>query len=71
MLKPGTWVKLIHMSDPYAPVPAGTYGIVTFIDSMGTAHVAWENGSSLGLIPGEDEFEIVADLAEIQGKSTG
>ncbi|AWG03417.1 DUF4314 domain-containing protein [Trueperella pyogenes] len=71
MVRPGTWIKLTRMSDPYAPVPAGTYGIVTFIDSMGTIHVAWNNGSSLGLIPEIDEFEIVADLAEIKGKPTG
>lgn len=40
-------------------VPAGTIGIVTNVDYIGTIHMAWETGSSLGLIPEVDEFEIV------------
>ena len=52
----GTKVRLIHMNDYQAP-PAGTIGTVTSVDDMGTIRVSWENGSSLGLIPGEDSFE--------------
>lgn len=52
----GTKVHLIHMNDYQAP-PAGTIGTVTSVDDMGTIHVSWENGSSLGLIPNEDSFE--------------
>ena len=44
-----------HMDDPQAP-PAGTKGEVIFVDDIGTIHVRWENGSGLGLIPGEDSF---------------
>ena len=54
----GTKVKLISMSDKYAP-PAGTIGKVTNVDYIVTVHVAWQNGSSLGLVDGIDEWEIV------------
>jgi len=51
----GCRVKLIHMNDVQAP-PPDTMGTVTYVDDMGTIHVRWDNGSSLGLIYGEDEF---------------
>ena len=51
-----TKIRLIHMNDYQAP-PTGTIGTVTSVDDIGTIHVSWENGSSLGLIPGEDSFE--------------
>jgi len=35
---PGTRIELISMSDPYAPVPSGTKGTVSFVDDMGTIH---------------------------------
>ena len=44
------------MNDPYAPVPAGTRGTVKFVDSMGTIFPDWDNGRTLGLVPGEDSF---------------
>lgn len=52
----GTTVKLVMMSDPQAP-PVGTLGKVTNVDDIGTVHVAWQNGSSLGLIEGVDKWE--------------
>ena len=52
----GTRIKCIHMNDDCYPVPDGTYGTVQFVDDAGTIHVGWENGSSLGLVPGEDQF---------------
>ena len=58
MVKKGDHVRCICMEDPQA-VPAGTCGIVYHIDDLGTIHVSWENGSSLGLVPGVDKFEIL------------
>ena len=52
----GTRVVLRHMDDPYAPVPPGTKGTVTYVDDMGQIGVKWDNGSSLSLVPGEDSF---------------
>lgn len=54
----GTRIRLLKMDDIQAP-PAGTEGTVTFVDDAGTIHMRWNTGSSLGLISGEDEFEVV------------
>lgn len=54
----GTRVRLIAMDDRQAP-PRGTEGTVQFVDDAGTIHVQWDTGSSLGLIPGADEWEVI------------
>lgn len=54
----GTRVKLLQMDDPQA-VPAGTEGVVAYVDDMAQIGVNWENGSSLSLIPGVDSFEVL------------
>lgn len=56
MCPPGTRIELINMDDPYAPVPSGTRGTVKFVDSMGTVFPEWDNGRTLGVVPGEDAF---------------
>lgn len=53
---PGTRIELLSMRDSYAPVPSGTRGTVKFVDSMGTIFPEWDNGRSLGVVPGEDSF---------------
>lgn len=52
----GTRVQLIRMDDMQAP-PAGSEGTVRLVDDIGTIHVSWDNGSSLGVVYGEDEIE--------------
>ena len=54
----GTRVRLIAMNDRQAP-PKGTEGTVQFVDDAGTIHVQWDTGSSLGLIPGADEWKVI------------
>ena len=54
----GTRVRLVSMNDVQAP-PAGTEGTVQYVDDAGTVHVHWDTGGSLGLVPGEDEWELV------------
>ena len=49
----GSRVRLVKMEDVQAP-PPGTMGTVTGVDDMATIHVAWDNGSSLGVVYGED-----------------
>ena len=57
MLYPkGTRVELIHMDDEQA-VPSGTRGTVEFVDDMGTIHMRWDNGRTLGLVPSVDTFK--------------
>lgn len=57
-------VRLIHTSDSFTTLTEGCEGTVTLIDDMGTLHVKWDNGSSLGLIPNEDSWEVI-DLWDI------
>ena len=52
--KPGTKVRLVHMNDPYTQIPVGTIGEVLCVDSLGTLHVMWSNGSTLGVVFRED-----------------
>ena len=52
--KPGTKVMLVHMSDPYVTIPPGTTGEVLCVDSLGTIHTVWSNGSTLGIVFNED-----------------
>lgn len=49
----GTRVKLVKMDDVQAP-PIGTKGVVTGVDDIGSVMVAWDNGSSLHVVYGED-----------------
>ncbi len=55
MYPPGIRIELICMNDPYSPVPSGTRGTVQAVDDMGT-NPDWDNGRSLGVVPGEDVF---------------
>lgn len=54
----GTKICLIHMFDTQA-VPPGTIGVVRKVDDMGTIHINWETGSTLGLIDGLDSFTVL------------
>ncbi len=59
----GTRLRLVRFApsdwvDDNQAVPAGTQGDVTFVDDMGTIHVQWNNGSTLGLTE-RDQFEVV------------
>lgn len=56
----GADVELVRMIDPYRVMPAGLKGKVQYIDGIGTIHVSWENGSSLGVIWKEDCIKNVA-----------
>ena len=51
----GCYVELIKMDDKQAP-PIHTKGFVSHIDDIGTIFVKWKNGSSLGVVYGEDEI---------------
>ena len=49
----GCRVRLVRMDDRHAPAP-GTEGTVIAVDDVGTVHVAWDNGSTLGVVYGAD-----------------
>lgn len=53
---PGTVVQLISMEGE-AQMPSGMTGVVVLIDDAAQIHVDWQNGSSLALVPGFDDFK--------------
>lgn len=55
----GSRVKLIRMNDPYRNLKAGSIGTVTHVDDIGTIHVAWDCGSTLGVVYGVDSCMVV------------
>lgn len=57
----GTRIECISMDDPYHPIAPGTNGTVVAVDDMGTIHMEWDNGRTLGLVPSEDEFKIIKE----------
>ena len=55
----GTKIELIKMYDLLAPVEAGTKGIIDHVYGIGKLYIKWENGRTLPLIIGIDEFKII------------
>lgn len=55
----GMRIRLLSMDDPQAP-PVGCEGTVLGVDDIGDVMVAWETGSGLKVIQGEDEIEIIS-----------
>jgi len=59
----GTRVELVSMDDPYnTKLTPGCRGTVVSVDSIGTIHVAWDCGSSLGIVYGVDSCRKVAEV---------
>jgi hypothetical protein len=54
---PGMRVRLLKMDDCQAP-PIGCEGTVMDVDDIGSVMVAWDTGSSLNVVIGEDEIEV-------------
>lgn len=57
----GTRVELVSMEDPYRKLAPGERGTVVGVDDIGTIHVNWDCGSSLGVAYGEDRCKKVVD----------
>lgn len=56
----GCRVELVRMNDVQAP-PVGAQGTVKGVDDAGSIMVAWDNGSSLSVVYGEDACHRVDD----------
>lgn len=50
----GTRVALVSMDDPYTKLQPGEQGSVISVDDIGTIHIQWDCGSTLGAVYGED-----------------
>ena len=58
----GTRVELVSMDDPYnQKLKPGCKGTVRWVDDCGTIHVAWDCGSSLGVVFGVDSCRKVIE----------
>ena len=58
----GARVELTKMNDPYrTDLVPGCRGTVRFVDDMGTIHVRWDIGSSLGVVYGEDTCKLIKE----------
>ena len=55
----GKRVRLIRMEDPYTKLKSGDLGTIKGVDDMGHILVDWDSGSSLNLISGVDEYEVL------------
>ncbi len=55
---------LDYMGDDPRPIEPGTKGTVRVVDDAGTVHCNFDNGRSLGLIPGEDSFHKIQERSK-------
>ena len=53
------------------PVKSGTRGTVKVVDDIGTLHCDFDNGRSLGVIPGEDSFRMLTDKELSEEQAAG
>ena len=52
---------LLQMGDDPRPIEPNTRGTVKAVDDIGTLHCNFDNGRSLGIVPGEDSFRKLTD----------
>ena len=58
----GIRVELLQMDDPYnRKLVPGCQGTVRWVDDMGTIHVDWDCGSSLGVVYDIDSCKRLED----------
>ena len=55
----GSRVELVSMDDPYTKLKPGDRGTVDHVDDTGTVFVAWDCGSHLGAVYGEDQIKLL------------
>lgn len=61
----GARVELLSMNDPYiGALCEGCLGMVSCVDDVGTIHVNWDCGSSLGVAYGMDSRRVVEKTKE-------
>ena len=63
---PGTRVELVSINDPYTNLKPGDRGKVGHVDAIGTVHIIWDNGSTLGAAYGADEIRVLSKAEVIK-----
>lgn len=63
---PGTRIMLLHMGNDPRPIEPNTRGTVRVVDDIGTLHCDFDNGRSLGIVPGEDSFRKLTDAELVE-----
>lgn len=64
----GRRVRLSYCADEHTRLEPGARGTVTFIDSMGTVHVRWDDGHQLGLVhEAGDRFDFIDECERCGG----
>ena len=53
----GARVECIHCADIYHPIESGEKGTVNYVDDIGTIHINWDNGRTLGICLEEDSIK--------------
>jgi hypothetical protein len=61
----GTRVELITMDDPYSKLKSGDRGFIMAVDDIGTCHIRWDCGSTLGAAFGVDKIRVIPYLTDI------
>ena len=62
----GTRICIDRMGNDPDPIPSGTKGTGEFVDDCGTVFCKFDNGRSLGVIPGEDSFHKIQEEVQTE-----
>jgi hypothetical protein len=60
----GQRIELEYMADDPDPIPRGERGTITWVSKSELypqIGVAWDNGRTLMLVPGKDQWRVVGD----------
>lgn len=55
----GRRVRLVRCEDSDTNLQPGGEGTIMLVDAVGTVHVDWDNGSTLGLVEGVDQWQLL------------
>ena len=58
LAKKGMRIRM-QMMDDERPISSGMEGVINHIDSLGTLHVKWDNGRTMGVVPEIDKYELL------------
>jgi hypothetical protein len=69
---PNDRVELVSTTDEHTKLKPGDQGTVTFVDGLGTVHIKWDNGSSLGMsFPDGDIITLLPASPHTSGQEGG